>query len=80
MSEPGIRKVMGREAMLGMVEECRDERDHIYAATVNPRRNVRRAIAALDEGDALRARFFLDLAKAELDSISRDYYRWMEKP
>lgn len=78
--EPAVKRLLGREELLRLIDEVGNERDVIYAGTVNPRRNVRRAIDALGMGNVVEAERFLRAAKADLDGVAEAYQRWMAQP
>lgn len=65
-----------REPLLDACEALRNQRDVIYSMTVNPRRNCRRALTALDEGRMDDVRWFLREASQELADIPAALKRW----
>jgi methyl coenzyme M reductase gamma subunit len=66
------------DALLNAIEDVRDQRDALYAATVNPRRNASRALRVLDGEDVggISAREFLEDVVRDLEQVAalyRDY-------
>jgi hypothetical protein len=73
---------MGRpaplEAALTLIAGLKDQRDNLYARTVNPRRNAERAQKRLLEGEYEDAAWFLLDVVRDLNNIAdlyRDYTR-----
>lgn len=76
MSERDDQNVRDALAFAAALSDLESQRDVLYSMTVNPRRNARRALACLDEGDMDEARHFLREAKAELEDLAKEYARW----
>lgn len=66
------------DALLSAIEEVRDQRDDLYAATVNPRRNATRALAALTavELDLAAAADYLEDVVRDLEHVAELHRRY----
>jgi methyl coenzyme M reductase gamma subunit len=63
------------EALLSAIEEVRDQRDALYSATVDPRRNAIRALKVLDGQNigGVSAREFLEDVVRDLEQVAALY-------
>ncbi len=60
----------GRETLLDTIEALRGQRDALYTQTVQPRRDVARALKCLHNGERSMIEDFLVDASAGLDSVA----------
>lgn len=68
MSEHDERVWLKPGDAIAVVFDCHRCEDYRWRA-VNPSRNIRRALKALDEGDIERARYFLEHAQEDADHL-----------